>query len=111
MADLVGKTILHYRIIEQVGQGGMGVVYKAEDTKLKRDVAIKFLPRQIAASDEERARFKIEAQAAAALNHPNIATIHAIEEFDDEMFIVMEFIEGRELREIVVVGHGAPCPT
>jgi len=58
----------------------MGVVYKALDTKLKRDVAIKFLPRQIAASDEERARFKIEAQAAAALNHPNIATIHAIEE-------------------------------
>jgi len=110
MADLVGKSILHYKIVGQVGQGGMGVVYKAEDTKLKRDVAIKFLPRQIAASDEERERFKIEAQAAA-LNHPNIATIHAIEEFDDEMFIVMEFIEGRELREIVVVGHGAPCPT
>ncbi|MFQ5652519.1 MAG: serine/threonine protein kinase, partial [bacterium] len=66
MRELIGKTILHYRILEQIGQGGMGVVYKAEDTKLKRDVAIKFLPRQIAASEEERERFKIEAQAAAA---------------------------------------------
>jgi len=98
---MIGKTILHYRILEKLGEGGMGVVYKAEDTKLKRDVAIKFLPRQIAGSDEERQRFKIEAQAAAALNHPNIATIHAIEEHDDEMFIVMEYIEGRELRDIV----------
>ena len=98
---MIGKTILHYKILEKLGEGGMGVVYKAEDTKLKRDVAIKFLPRQITASDEERERFKIEAQAAAALNHPNIATIHAIEEVDDEMFIVMEYIEGRELREIV----------
>ena len=77
---MIGETILHYKIFEKLGEGGMGVVYKALDTKLKRDVAIKFLPRQIAASDEERARLKIEAQAAAALNHPNIATIHAIEE-------------------------------
>ena len=68
----------------------MGVVYKAEDTKLERTVAIKFLPRHIAANPEERERFKIEAKAAAALNHPNIVTIHAIEEVDDEMFIVME---------------------
>ena len=88
----------------------MGVVYKAEDTKLKRDVAIKFLPRQIAASDEERARFKIEAQAAAALNHPNIATIHVIEEVDDEMFIIMEYIEGQELREIVGAYNYTPLP-
>ena len=109
MANLVGKTILHYRIIEQVGQGGMGVVYKAEDTKLRREVAIKSLPRQIAASEEERARFKIEAQAAAALNHPNIATIYAIEEVDDEMFIVMEYIEGKELKEIAG-GHKILCP-
>ena len=97
---MIGKQILHYKIMEKLGEGGMGVVYKAHDTKLKRDVAIKFLPRQIAASDKERERFKIEAQAAAALNHPNIATIHAIEEVDDEMFIVMEYIEGRELREL-----------
>jgi serine/threonine protein kinase len=83
-----------------LGEGGMGVVYKAEDTKLKRLVAIKFLPRQIAASDDERERFKIEAQAA--LNHPNIATIHAIEEVDGEMFIVMEFIDGKELRKLLI---------
>lgn len=101
MTELVGKTILHYKIIEQVGQGGMGVVYKAEDTKLKRDVAIKFLPKYIAANEEERERFKIEAQAAAALNHPNIAHIYAIEEADDEMFIVMEYIDGQELKDII----------
>jgi serine/threonine protein kinase len=83
----------------------MGVVYKAEDTKLKRIVAIKFLPRQIAVSDDERERFKIEAQAAAALNHPNIATIHAIEEVAGDMFIVMEYIDGKELRTIVTSEH------
>jgi len=86
----------------------MGIVYKAEDTRLKREVAIKFLPRHIAASDEERARFKIEAQAAAALNHPNIATIHAIEEQDGEMFIVMEYLEGLELREIIAANFTKP---
>jgi len=100
---MIGKTIQHYKIAEKLGQGGMGVVYKAEDTKLKRDVAIKFLPRQISANEEERARFKIEAQAAAALNHPNIATIHAIEEVDDERFIVMEYIEGQELKNLAKV--------
>jgi len=98
---MIGKNILHYRVTAKLGEGGMGVVYKAEDTKLQRDVAIKFLPRRIAASDEERTRFKIEAQAAAALNHPNITTIHAIEEHDGEIFIVMEYIEGQELRETI----------
>ena len=107
---MVGKTISHYKILEKLGEGGMGVVYKAEDTKLKRDVAIKFLPRLIVASEEERARFKNEAQAAAALNHPNIATIHAIEEIDDEMFIVMEYIEGQELKTSGVRGRTMPLP-
>jgi tetratricopeptide (TPR) repeat protein/predicted Ser/Thr protein kinase len=101
---MIGKTILHYKILEQIGKGGMGVVYKAEDTKLKREVAIKFLPRHIAADSEERERFKIEAQAAAALNHNNIATIHNIEETEDEMFIVMEYIEGQELKDKIAAG-------
>jgi serine/threonine protein kinase len=102
MQNMIGKTVSHYRILEKLGEGGMGVVYKAEDTKLERLVAIKFLPHHIAANAEERARFKIEAKAAAALNHPNIATIYAIEEVDGEMFIVMEFIEGRELRKFAL---------
>ena len=90
---MIGQTISHYKILSKLGEGGMGVVYKAEDTKLKREVAIKFLPHHIAASEEERKRFKIEAQAAAALNHPHIATMYNIEEVDDEMFIV------------IIVGH------
>ena len=101
---MIGKTVLHYKILEKLGEGGMGVVYKAEDTKLKREVAIKFLPKHISTNDEERERFKIEAQAAAALNHPNIATIHYIEETDDETFIVMEYIDGQELKEEIRPG-------
>jgi len=101
---MINKTLLHYKILKKLGEGGMGVVYKAEDTKLKRIVAIKFLPRQTGASDEERERFKIEAQAAAALNHPNIATIYAIEEVNGEVFIVMEYIEGQELKEVIEAG-------
>lgn len=99
MNDLIGQTILHYKIVDKLGEGGMGVVYKAEDTKLKRDVAIKFLPNIISKSKEEKTRFENEAQAAASLNHPNIATIHAIEEVDHQIFIVMEYINGPELKE------------
>ncbi len=96
---MIGKTILHYKIVDKLGEGGMGVVYKAKDTKLKREVAIKLLPRFISSNKEERQRFEIEAQAAASLNHPNIATIHSIEEVDDQLFIVMEYIDGRELKD------------
>ncbi len=101
---MIGKKILHYNIIEKLGEGGMGVVYLAEDTNLDRKVAIKFLPHHIAGNSDERKRFEIEAKAAAALNHPNIATIHAIEHTDDDVFIVMEYIEGKELREEVISG-------
>ena len=86
----------------------MGVVYKAADTKLKREVAIKFLPHHIAANEQERKRFEIEAQAAASLNHPNIATVYAIEESDEDVFIVMEFIDGIELKEKI---NEAPIAT
>ncbi|MFC2139514.1 protein kinase [Bacteroidota bacterium] len=96
---MIGKTILHYNISKKLGEGGMGIVYLAEDTKLKRQVAIKFLPRYISSNKEERQRFEIEAQAAASLNHPNISHIYAIEETDDEMFIVMEYIDGQELKD------------
>jgi TolB-like protein/Flp pilus assembly protein TadD/predicted Ser/Thr protein kinase len=96
---MTGSTISHYTILEKIGEGGMGVVYKAHDTRLDRTVAIKFLPRQVASSEAERSRFNLEARAAAALNHPNVATIYAIEETDDETFIVMEYVEGQELKE------------
>ncbi len=101
---MISGTILHYEILEKLGEGGMGVVYKAKDFKLKREVAIKFLPPHVSASEDERRRFEVEAQAAAALNHPNIATIYAIEEDGDEVFIVMEFIDGPELSEKIKKG-------
>jgi serine/threonine protein kinase len=99
MSDLVGQTILHYKIIEQVGQGGMGEVYKAQDTKLDRFVALKFLPSHLTATEEEKARFIQEAKAASAMNHPNVCTIHSIEEYDNQLFIVMEFVEGKTLKD------------
>lgn len=98
---MVNKTILHYHIIEQLGAGGMGVVYLADDKKLNRKVALKFLPVHIASLADDRRRFKAEAQAAAALNHPNIASIYAIEETDDYIFIAMEYVEGSELKTLI----------
>ncbi|MEE9231559.1 MAG: serine/threonine-protein kinase, partial [Acidobacteriota bacterium] len=104
---MIGQTLGHYRILERLGQGGMGVVYKALDTKLNRHVAIKVLPQELTADPERRLRFQREAQTAAALNHPNIATIHEVGEHEDSQYIVMEFLEGRTLRE--VIGH-RPMP-
>ncbi|MGA8263678.1 MAG: serine/threonine-protein kinase, partial [Ignavibacteriaceae bacterium] len=98
---MIGQTVLHYKIIEKLGEGGMGIVYLAEDINLERKVAIKFLPRSLTITSEDKERFKIEAKAAAALNHPNISTIYSIEEINDDIFIVLEYVEGKELKDIV----------
>src|SRR5688572_17378474 len=98
--ELVANTTLsHYRIVSKIGAGGMGEVYLAQDTKLNRRVALKILPAELAANQDRMRRFVQEAQAAAALNHPNIATIHEIGEGEDVNFIAMEFIDGATLRE------------
>jgi serine/threonine protein kinase len=104
---MVGQTVSHYKILEKLGEGGMGVVYKAQDQKLDRPVAVKFLPSRVSSSKEEETRFVLEARATASLNHPNILSVYDIDEEDGKMFFVMEYVEGKTLKSHIASLRGA----
>ncbi len=105
---MIGRTLSHYKVIQKIGAGGMGEVYLAEDTKLSRKVALKVLPSEMAENAERRARFEREAKAVAALDHPNIVTIHSVEEAEGVHFYTMQLVKGKTLTELIPTKPPSP---